>query len=40
MEVINFSEGWDFLIDKYRYDVLYEIDKVSGWFDRDLIQII
>jgi len=25
--------GWDFLIKHYGYEKLFELDKISGWFD-------
>lgn len=33
LEAIIFSDGWDFLISKYGLKKLYEIDKISGWFE-------
>ncbi len=35
MEATIFAEGWNFLISNYGLNKLYEIDKVSQWFDSD-----
>lgn len=33
LESLIYAEGWKFLIDKHGLASLYEIDKISGWFD-------
>ncbi|SHJ96051.1 hypothetical protein SAMN02745163_02930 [Clostridium cavendishii DSM 21758] len=38
LEGVIYLEGWNFLIDKYGYEALYEIDKESGWFDSESIE--
>ena len=32
------KEGWEYLIDKFGIEGLYEADKKSGWFDCDSIE--
>ena len=33
LEAYITKKGWEFLIDYYGYEKLYEIDKKSGWLD-------
>lgn len=37
LEAYITPKGWDFLIQYYGYDKLFQIDKRSGWFDEDTI---
>ena len=32
------KEGWDFLIQKYGYERLFEINNRSGWIDCETIE--
>ena len=32
------KSGWDFLIQFYGYEKLYQIDKKSGWFDAENLE--
>lgn len=38
LEAVIYKEGWDFLIKKYGYNGLFDLDKKSGWFDCDSIE--
>lgn len=33
LEGVILKKGWDFLIEFYGYQKLYDINKKSGWFD-------
>ena len=35
LEAIIFKEGWDFLIKKYGYEKLYQINIECGWLDSE-----
>lgn len=37
MEAMISKNGWDYLIEKFGVEGLYEADKESGWFDSDSI---
>ena len=32
------KSGWEFLISRYGYETLYEINKKSGWIDADSLE--
>ena len=36
-EAIIYKEGWDYLIDNFGYDILYQINRASGWKDCDTL---
>lgn len=38
LEAYITKSGWDFLIQYYGYDKLYQIDKKSGWFDAENLE--
>ena len=38
LEAYITKSGWDFLIDHYGYDGLYDIDKKSKWFDAENLE--
>ena len=38
LEALISKEGWEYLIDKFGIEGLYEADKKSGWFDCDSIE--
>ena len=38
LEAYITKSGWDFLINHYGYDGLYDIDKKSGWFDAENLE--
>ena len=38
LEAYITKSGWDFLINYYGYDGLYDIDKKSGWFDAENLE--
>lgn len=37
LEGTIWEAGWQYLISKFGYDTLYEIDKRSGWFNSENI---
>lgn len=37
LEATIFKEGWEFLIKYHGYEILYNIEKQSGWFDSENI---
>lgn len=37
-EAMISKDGWDFLIQKFGIDGLYQADKISGWLDSDGIE--
>ena len=39
MEAMISKNGWDYLIEKFGVEGLYEADKESGWFDSDSIEM-
>lgn len=38
LEAYITKSGWEYLIRRYGYDGLYEIDRRSGWFDTDSLE--
>jgi len=38
LEAYITKKGWEFLIDYYGYEKLYEIDKKSGWLDDETLE--
>lgn len=38
LEAYITKSGWDFLIEFYGYEKLYDIDKKSGWFDAESLE--
>ena len=38
LEAYITKEGWAFLVDYYGYERLYEIDKISGWFEEETLE--
>ena len=38
LEALISKEGWEYLIDRFGIEGLYEADKKSGWFDCDSIE--
>lgn len=32
------KKGWEYLINIFGYEKLYEADKISGWFDLDTLE--
>lgn len=37
-EAMISKEGWDYLIDTFGMEMLYEADKKSGWFSADSLE--
>ena len=38
LEAYITKSGWDYLIQYYGYEGLYDIDRKSGWFDADSLE--
>lgn len=38
LEGLITKEGWDFLIEFYGYEKLYQMDKEAMWFDEDTME--
>ncbi|MBQ3969313.1 MAG: hypothetical protein II685_02360 [Clostridia bacterium] len=38
MEAMISKQGWDYLIEKFGIEGLYQADKKSGWFDSDSLE--
>ena len=38
LEATITKQGWEFLVDCYGFEKLYEIDKKSGWFDEETLE--